>query len=372
MIRVLVLNERDPLHPKSGGAETHVAEIFSRIASGNAEVTLASSAFPGAPRVDEVNGMRVLRRGRVPFSYAHAARMCARDTLRGRYDVVVDCLNKMPFFAPLYAHSPVLGLCHHLFGDTAFLQASWPVAAAVWSAEKFVPRVYRRCRLVVISESTRDDLISRGVPAQQIETHHPGIRTPSIRPGNFLDRAARAVYVGRLERYKNIDVLLRAGAQLVDRFPDLQIDIVGRGSDRARLERIAAQLGIAERVHFAGFVSDEERDRLLVEARVCVCPSTKEGWGLTVIESNALGTPNVTSDAPGLRDSVRDGETGFLVTDGDVAAFTDRIGELLGDDAVAARMSAAALSWSRRFDWDRAAAQMEHTIQRLAAEAQNP
>jgi glycosyltransferase involved in cell wall biosynthesis len=98
-----------------------------------------------------------------------------------------------------------------------------------------------------------------------------------------------------------------------------------------------------------------------------VCPSSKEGWGLTVIEANALGTPNVASDAPGLRDSVRDGETGFLVPDGDVAAFAERIGALLGDDALARRMSAAALEWSRRFEWDRAADQMEAALTRALA-----
>jgi glycosyltransferase involved in cell wall biosynthesis len=94
-----------------------------------------------------------------------------------------------------------------------------------------------------------------------------------------------------------------------------------------------------------------------------VCPSTKEGWGLTVVESNALGVPNVATDAPGLRDSVRDGETGFLVQDGDVAGFADRIGALLGDDALAARMSAAAVEWSRRFDWEQATDRMAASLE---------
>jgi glycosyltransferase involved in cell wall biosynthesis len=311
--RVLVLNERDPLHPKAGGAEIHVAEIFGRIAARGAQVTLATSGFPGAPSRDEVQGMQVQRVGRVPLYYPRAAWICARDTRRRRYDVVVECLNKLPFLAPLYSAAPVLGLGHHLFGETAFLQVSWPVAAAVWSVERLVPRVYRRSHLVVISESTRGDLIRRGVAADRIEVHHPGIRPPSFEPPVASERQHRVAYVGRLEPYKQVDIVLRAAARLVERFPALQIDIIGRGSDRARLERLAAELGLADRTHFAGFASDEERDRLLAGARVCVCPSTKEGWGLTVIESNALGTPNVTTDAPGLRDSVRDGETGFLV-----------------------------------------------------------
>ena len=369
--RVLVLNERDPLHPKAGGAEVHVAEIFARIAARGAEVTLASSRFAGAAVREEVRGMRVQRIGRVPLYYPRAAWVCARDTRRERYDVVVECLNKLPFLAPLYSAAPVLGLCHHLFGGTAFLQASWPVAAGVWSVERLVPRVYRKSHLVVISESTRRDLIRRGVAAERIEVHHPGTRQPGFEPPGPSQRRHRVAYVGRLERYKKVDVVLRAAARLVERFPELQIDIIGRGSDRARLERVAAEVGLADRTHFAGFVSDDERDGLLAAARVCVCPSAKEGWGLSVIESNALGTPNVATDAPGLRDSVRDGETGFLVPDGDVEAFAARMGSLLGDDALAERMSAAAIAWSRDFDWDRTAARMEASLEAVQRESRS-
>jgi glycosyltransferase involved in cell wall biosynthesis len=168
--------------------------------------------------------------------------------------------------------------------------------------------------------------------------------------------------VGRLERYKQIDVLLRAVAKLSTRHPDIAIDIIGRGADRERLEGIARGVGVGERTKFLGFVEDEERDRLLAAARACVCPSTKEGWGLTVIEANALGTPVVATDAPGLRDSVDPGRTGFLVPDGDVDAFADRIAVLLEDDVAGARMSAAALDWSQGFDWDLAADRMEASL----------
>ena len=119
---------------------------------------------------------------------------------------------------------------------------------------------------------------------------------------------------------------------------------------------------MADRTRFVGFVEDSERDRLLGTARVCVCPSMKEGWGLTVIESNALGTPVVATDAPGLRDSVIDGKTGYLVAEGDVGAFANRIGEILADDRLADEMSEAALGWSREFDWDRAADEMEGSL----------
>ena len=131
--------------------------------------------------------------------------------------------------------------------------------------------------------------------------------------------------------------------------------MIGRGIEQPRLEAVARELGIADRTRFTGFVSDAERDALLESSRVCVCPSTKEGWGLTVIDANSCGVPVVASDVPGLRDSVRDAQTGFLVPDTDVDAFAERIGRLLDDDDLAARMGNDARAWSRRFDWDQAA-----------------
>lgn len=367
--RVLVLNERDLEHPQAGGAEIHVGEVFSRLAARGWPVTLASSGFAGAAPRDTQRGMTVVRLGGLPFYYPRAARYCARQTRAGRFDVVVECLNKLPFFAPVYSAAPVLALCHHLFGETAFEQVAWPIAAAVFAAEKQIPRRYGDAPFAVISESTRDDLVARGIAARRIRVVHCGIERPSAAPTPASQRPPRIAYVGRLEPYKRVDVLLRAAARLRDRFGDLEVVVIGRGADRSRLERVADELGLADRTTFSGFVSDDERDRLLGASRVCVCPSMKEGWGLTVIEANALGTPVVASDAPGLRDSVLDGETGYLVAPGDADAFAQRIGELLADDARVDAFARAGLAWSERFDWDAAADAFAEAISGLAARA---
>jgi glycosyltransferase involved in cell wall biosynthesis len=365
---VLVLNERDPAHPRAGGAETHVAEVFGRLAAQGYEVTWAASGFRGGAKRERAQGVEVVRLGALPLYYPRAAAACARGTRDGRFDVVVECLNKVPFFAPLYAAAPVVALCHHLFGETAFRQVPWPVAAAVWLAERPLPALYRRQRFVAISESSRDDLVRRGVAAERIRVSHCGIRAPSVAPPPLLARGPRVAYVGRLEPYKRIDVLLRAHVVVRRTVPAAELVVIGRGSDRARLEALARGLGLGSSVRFAGFVSDDERDALLASARVCACASEKEGWGLTVIEANALGTPVVASDAPGLRDSVRDGATGFLVPPGDVDAFARRTVELLADDALAERLAAQGLAWSRSFDWDAAAADMAEEIARARAE----
>ena len=361
--RVLVLNERDPLHPAAGGAEVHISEICSRLASQGFEFTLAACGFRGAPAREVLHGLEILRLGPLLAYYPRAAWMCARDTRRGRFDLVVEHLNKLPFLSPVLSAVPVVAVCHHLFGFSAFLQVAWPIAAGVVLAEKLVPACYKKSAFVAVSESTRDDLVARGIPRERVRIVHNGIRPPKLWLEPPSRRGPRVAYLGRLEPYKRVDVMLAALKTLVPRFPELEVVIIGRGTDRPRLEDAARRLGIAERTRFRGFVSDAERDAILASTRVCVCPSVKEGWGITVIEANSSGVPVVATDAPGLRDAVRDGDTGFLVPEGDVAVFAERIGRLLADNALADRMSQAGLAWSQRFDWDSAARAMAAVLE---------
>ena len=362
-LRVLVLNERDPRHPKAGGAELHVHEIFRRLAGRGVDVTQLVSRFPGCAAHEELDGVRLRRLGGLATYYPRVALACARETHRGRYDVVVECLNKVPFYSPVYSAVPVLAICHHLFGEVAFAQVAWPLASAVWTAERLIPPLYRECSILSISESSRDELIARGLPAERIRVSYCGIDRPATDANTETPRKPVVTYLGRLEAYKNVDVMLRAMALLSDRFPDARILVIGRGGAQARLEALASELGIADRTRFTGFVTDEERDALLAETRVCVCPSEKEGWGLTVIEANAAGTPVVARDAPGLRESVRHGQTGFLVGEPSPRLFAERIGQLLDDDAISISMSRDALAWSKKFDWDIAAREMLEAIE---------
>jgi glycosyltransferase involved in cell wall biosynthesis len=365
-MRVLVLNERDPLHPKAGGAEIHVAEIFERLAARGHEVTLAATSYKGCEPEHELDGMRVWHLGPIPIYYPRVAFETLRATRRGEYDVVVECLNKVPFYSPVYSQVPVLAVCHHLFGEVAFQQVSWPVAATVWLSEQLIPPLYRAPDFITISESSKRDLVLRGIASNRIEVSHCGIDRPTIEVDTTKTRPMRVSYVGRLEAYKHVDVMLRACAELVGRFPELELFVIGRGVEREPLEALARELGIEERTTFTGFVSDEERDQLLAGSRVCVCPSEKEGWGLTIIESNALGTPVVATDADGLRDSVRNTETGYLVPLRDVAGFRDKIAALLEDDELAGQMSERALAWSRTFDWEIAADEMGAALEKAA------
>jgi glycosyltransferase involved in cell wall biosynthesis len=122
-------------------------------------------------------------------------------------------------------------------------------------------------------------------------------------------------------------------------------------------------------VEFRGFVSEDEKLELFRRAWVHVLTSPKEGWGITNLEAAACGTPTVASDSPGLRDSVLEGETGFLVPHGDVARLAGRIRALVQEPELRERLGRTAHAFAQRFTWDRAAEETEAFLHQAARAA---
>ena len=360
-MNILLVNWLDRANPQAGGAEIHVFEIFRRLVQRGHRVRLVCSGWPGAEPRAEVDGLDVTRIG-TRTSFALKGRGAVRRALRSEApDIVVEDINKIPLFLPSITRLPFCAIVPHLFGETAFQEASWPMAAAVWLAERPIPRRYRRAGFHAISESTRDDLVRRGVAASAIRVIHPGVDSEHYRPDPDVGRSAPPsfLYMGRLKRSKGIDLAIRALAVARQHVPELSLDLAGNGDARPELEELARELGVEQAVRFHGFVTEAEKIRLLRSTWANVFPSPKEGWGITVVEAAACGTPSIASDSPGLRDSVRHGQSGFLVPHGDVAALADRMTELAGDPALVARLGQAGRRFAERLTWDSAAAETE-------------
>jgi len=369
-VKVLLVNWNDRENPHAGGAEIHLHEIFGRLAGRRHEIDLVTSGWPGAAPRAELDGMRVERHGG-RHSFALLARPAVRALLGARpYDVLVEDINKLPLYLCRLTAIPFCAIVPHLFGTTAFLEAHWMTAAIVWAAELPLPRLYRRAAFHAISESTRDDLVRRGVPRERIEVIYPGVDAAWYCPDAGTPKALRPtfLYLGRLKRYKGVEVALRALAAACRSGADLALDIAGQGDDRPRLERLAGALGVADRTRFLGFVSAAEKRRLMRQAWAVVLPSPKEGWGISNVEAGACGTPALASDSPGLRESVRHGETGFLVPHGDVPALAARMLELARDPGLVARLGAAARVFAAGLSWERAAAATEAHLERIVAQ----
>ena len=358
-MKILVINWQDIRNPLGGGAEVHFHEIFKRIAARGHDVTLYCSSIPGLPPTEMIDGIRVIREGGrstfnfyVPFRY--------RSTFaREGYDVVVDDLNKIPFYTPLYVREPLVTIVHHLFGASIFKEAIFPAAAYVWGTERLAMPVYRRTEFAAVSPSTKKELEGHGIPSDRISLVHNAVDHTLYRPDENLRRNGKTIgYLGRIKSYKSIDHALKAFAVVLRTVPDARLAVVGDGDARPGLERLAESLGIVGSVEFTGFVPAEEKVRRLQGMDFVVNPSAKEGWGLTVVEANACGVPVIASNVPGLKDSVIDGTTGWLYPYGDVEQLASVMLRVLKDPAERVRVAGEAIRWAGKFTWEASAAAM--------------
>jgi glycosyltransferase involved in cell wall biosynthesis len=371
-VNILLVNWLDLENPQAGGAELHLFEIFGRLAARGHRVRLVASGWPSCAARTRIQDIEILRAGS-RNSFTVVGRGAIRRAIaEERPDIVVEDVNKLPLFTASLSTLPSYVIVPHLFGTTAFEEVPWWQALIVWAAELPIPRAYRRSAFHAISESTRDDLVARGVAESRVRVIHPGVDAVAFSPRPGLDRTPHPsfLYVGRLKRYKGVATAIEALASARQRRADLTLDIAGTGDDRPRLEALATRLGVRNAVRFLGFVTDEHKLRLMRTAWANVFPSVKEGWGLTVVEAAACGTPSLTSNSPGLRDSVRDGVTGFLVPHGDVDALARRMLELAERPSLVDALGKNARRFAESLTWDAAAGATEsHLAEVIATES---
>lgn len=364
-MRILVVNWLDPRSPRAGGAELHLLEVFSRLVRRGHEVALVSSGWDGAEPEEWVEGIRVIRVGR-PWSFAFVWRRgVARAGGFVGYDLVVEDLNKVPLGIGRSAPIPTVVMVHHLWGAAAFRAASLPVGMLTWLAELGVDRMYRGQKVIAVSDSCGHELSRRGIPTEAISVIENGVVVPDAPPAEERDRTTLPTfaYVGRLQRYKRLHLVIAALATLRREGKDVRLIIAGTGPEEGALMRQSSRLGLSEAVEFRGYIGDEERHRLFRECWAHVQPSSREGWGLTVMEAAAAGTCTIAANSAGLCDSVVHGLTGLLVPKRLLPTFADALRFIADNPGEAWEMGAAAYRRAQSYTWERAADGVEQVLE---------
>jgi glycosyltransferase involved in cell wall biosynthesis len=350
-VHIVVLNWRDTANPEGGGSEVYVENIARRLVERGHAVTIVCAEHDHAPSLEFRDGVRFVRTGSKLTVYSRARRLLRSGAL-GTVDVVVDTQNGIPFFARWATSAPVVVLVHHVHRE------QWPVvydaarARIGWYIESRVaPRVYRGSRYIAVSHSTKRELISLGVSASAISVVHNGTNaaTDTVTP---RDSKPRVLVLGRLVPHKRVEHVLAAAATLRRHQPELTVAVVGDGWWAPELATAARAWGVDDIVEFTGHVDETDKARQIARAWVLALPSLKEGWGLVVLEAASAGVPTVAyAEAGGVAESVRDGETGILVS-GDEAAFTAALSSLIDDDALRNRMGLAAQRHAAAYSWE--------------------
>lgn len=350
--RIHMLAWRDLADVEAGGSEIHASMVASRWADAGIEVTMRTSYAQGAPPETVRDGYKVIRRaGRyLVFPRAVAAELAGRH---GPRDGLVEIWNGVPFFSPLWARGPRVTWLHHVHEDM------WPMVLPPGLARagqilerRIAPPFYRRTPVITLSESSKQHLLDRlRLPERNVHVVPPGIDS-QFRPGDTKALEPTVLAVGRLMPSKALDSLISAVDEVRQRVP-AKLVIVGEGYERDRLERQIAALGAEEWCVLAGRVDDEELVRHYRQAWIVASASRSEGWGMTLTEAAACGTPAVATRIPGHRDAVRDGVGGVLVDSDE--EFVDALTKVLSDTGFRSRLAEGALRTAQELTWGRTA-----------------
>jgi glycosyltransferase involved in cell wall biosynthesis len=360
VLNILFLCWRDIRNPRAGGAEVFIHEVGKRLVEEGHEVTLFAADFDHARPEETIDGVRIVRRGAQATVHWRFYKWWRSEGQRRGYDLVVDVVNTIPFFTPLFIRggSPRrVALFFQLCRQIWWYESKFPFNVVGYLLEPLYVRIYRRTRVITISESSKKDLRRNGISSKLVDICPIGT---DVKPLDDLEPKSpglNVIFVGRLTASKRPDHVMRAFAELHRQRADARLWIVGDGRPRyeQNLKMLLHELRLEGCVEFKGHVSDEEKLQLMRDAHVIAVTSVKEGWGLIVTEAAALGTPAVVYDIDGLRDSVRSGETGVVCRRNTPEELAARVLDLVRDQELYERLRHNGLVWSREFTWERTA-----------------
>ena len=363
-MRILFLSWRDIRNPAAGGAEVFMHEVGRRWVDEGHIVTVFTARYKGCPHAEYVDGIRVIRRGNKLTVYLLAWIYCGR--FRDNYDIIVEVKDGgLPWFSKKYATMPVVGLIHQTgrsFDEFNLRDSTWfyevpPILSLVaYVIEPMLLRYYRDLPIVTVSESTAKDLIALGLSGEDIHIVHGGTAL-GVNEIPKKENNPILIYVGRLTNSKRVHEIISAAAIVRNSVPDVKLWIVGEGDNSylQKLKRLVKLFDLEGNVRFYGRVSESKKVSLLRRAHVIVVASIREGWGLVVIEANAYGVPAVGYDVAGLRDAVRNGQTGLLAKSGDVQALAEGLVRVLRNPQLWQLLAKNSIEFSKNLSWDRTA-----------------
>lgn len=340
-MRILVLNRRDIANPSGGGAEKYTHEIASGLTKKyGCVVEIFSCLFPDGTSEELIDGIQYLRKGNEVTVHIWGFLYALKN--RAKYDVIIDEFNGVGFFTFMLKNSVVL--MHQLYREFWFAELGL-IGIIPFIIEPLLLKLYRKKSAFTVSPSTKNDLELLGyrdisIIMNAVDEHMDTLPKK--------DKDPTFIFLGRLKKTKRPGDSIKIFRIVLRSIPDVKLWIVGRGPSEGKLRAMAE--GFAG-ITFTGWIDKREKMSLLERAHILVVPSVREGFGINVIEAASTGTPAVGYDVPGLRDSILQEKTGYLVNSVEEAA--ERIICLLKDRNLYARISMNCIDYAKGFVWEK-------------------
>lgn len=352
-MNILVFNWRDLEHSWAGGGEIYVFELAKRWVQIGHTVTVFCGNDPEKllKEKDLYDGIKIIRRGGRYSLYFWGAWYYLTHKL-GSPDVVIDVVNGVPFFTPLFSRKPKIAFIYHVHHKQFFYEFHFPVNILGYVIERYIfPFFYRHTNIVAISKTTKEELEKIGFKKKLIHVVYCGISKSKNGIGYAKYSFPTLLYLGRIKAYKRVDKLVSVFEDLLKKKSNVRLVIAGWGTEASSVVESVMKSKYRKKIKLLGPVSQSEKKTLLAKAWLFVNLSIGEGWGISVIEANLQGTPAVSYDVPGLSESIIHGKTGLLAKND--TELLDNILKMIDNEKLRKKMGAAAKKWAETFDWDR-------------------
>lgn len=372
-MNILCFSWRDPKHPLAGGAEQVMHEHMKGWIEAGHKVTLFSSSFKGAKK-ETIDGVRIIRHGGQLLGVHVSAFFWYLFFKKEKYDLVVDQFHFIPFFTPLYIRVPKIAVIQEVAKDLWFRQPLPPVLRQIvgtlgYIIEPFIFTFYKKVPFITGSDSAKKDLLKMGIQARNIHVISHGVIIKKPRKMPSKEKIPTITFLGAITPDKGIFDVLEVFNILKDK-GNYKFWIIGKGEGKYLQLLKRAEREFKGRLVYWGFVSNEEKFKLLAKSHILINPSVREGWGLVNIEANAMGTPVVAYKSPGLVDSVTK-KTGVIVPENTPQALAQAISELLKQPEKLKALAKNAVLWSKLFSWEESRKKSLTLIEKIHAKKQS-
>jgi glycosyltransferase involved in cell wall biosynthesis len=348
-MKILILNWRDIKNPRAGGSELYFHEIAKKWVAKGHNVYWIAGKWNNCLKKEIVDGIKVIRTGNKISLYLLAPIKYFK--LGEKPDIIIDVENGFPFFSPFFSRKKVILHIHHVHKDVWPKEFNFPISTLGNILEsKIMPRVYKHNPIITLSKSSQEEIMKEYSRKSQI-----------VNPGtNFYKRkkilkskTPLILFVNRIKKYKGLFTLIQAIEKLNSEGLKLDLMVGGKGDYLPKIKRYVKEKGL-KNIHFLGYINEGEKQELMQKAWIFINPSSKEGWGIVNIEANYFSTPVIGSNIGGIKDSVVDGETGFLFERNNPEELAKKIKKLLKDNKLRKKMESNSVRWAERFTWERA------------------
>ena len=362
-MNILILNWRDPANPKSGGAEIVIGKYAQHWMKKGDKVFWIGNRFKNAPKTDNLRGLEVHRVGPelpfyntslmllfYPIFLVNAIFTVYKISQKHKFDLIIDAIHGLPWFSPLYLKKRIVLFVCEVAGPIWDKMYTFPINLVGKVLEKIVYILYQKCGIWAISESTKEDILTIN-PKLNVKVIPLGIDSSDFKVQKKFDFPS-AIFMARLVPMKGIESALLAVIQIVRRFPNFKLFVVGGGNKEyvEKLKQTIFENNIKENVEFMGRASDLERNRLYAKCHFLIHPSFKEGFGLTVLEAGASGTPTIARKGSSIDELIDNGKDGLLFEqDSQIAQLFIKYFGIPKYH----QMRKNALAKSKRYDWSK-------------------